>query len=441
MARDTQDIDQPVVIPVEAYISRDYVAKEAKSLWPRTWQVACRLEEIPSVGDYVSYDIGSESIIVTRVSPSELRAYYNVCLHRGRRLVDGAGHAPGFYCRYHGWKWDLTGENIHVESPQDWQGRLCSENLRMKQVRVGSWGGFVFVNQDPDAEPLEDFLAPVAARLGPFELDRMRYRWRQRTVLASNWKTVLEAFMESYHVIATHPQLTKRASFDSWCKVDGRHSWHGYNMRAGGTSVGLKGEDPRVGAALWFRELYTTINATTTETFVQAAERAVDELPADASGDEVMGFVMQAAQRDYEAKGVVWPEITPEQFVDAGVDWHIFPNLVILPGLAQALCYRARPNGDDPDSCIFEVFVIEFFPPDGEPKTEWVDVPDLGKQSWPLILTQDFSNIPEVQKGMKSAGFAGPRPSPIQEQAVIAFHRNLSDFVGDGAPVPMPAAD
>ncbi len=424
-----------VVIPAAAHLSYEHVKLENERLWPATWQMACRREEFSQVGDYLTYDIADESIVIVLVAPDELKAYYNVCLHRGRRLTDGCGHTAGFYCRFHGWKWNLDGQNTYCGNQGDWDPPLPPESVRMQQVRVDTWGGFVFICMDPDAQPLCDYLAPVAKHLDGFELDRMRYRWRQRATVPCNWKTALEAFIESYHVIATHPQLTKFAQFDSWCRNEGLHSWHGYNMRAGGTSVGLPGDDPRTGAARWFRELYTTINATTTEVFVNAAERAASELPKDATGDDVMAFIMRTAQQEYEARGVRWPAITPQQFADAGVDWHVFPNLVILPGLAQALCYRARPFGSDPDKCIFEVFVIEFFKPSEEPDTQWVDAKDLGKESWPLVLTQDFANMPEVQKGMKSRGFPGARPSPSQELPVIAFHRNLAKFIGKGQPV------
>ena len=104
----------PVVIPVEPFVSRDYAEAEADKLWARVWQAACRLEEIPRVGDYVTYDIGEESIIIVRISADEVRAMYNVCLHRGRRLTEGCGHTNQFYCRFHGWSWNIDGTNLSL---------------------------------------------------------------------------------------------------------------------------------------------------------------------------------------------------------------------------------------------------------------------------------------------------------------------------------------
>ena len=115
-------------------------------------------------------------------------------------------------------------------------------------------------------------------------------------------------------------------------------------------------------------------------------------------------------QEEDAARGVIWPKIDPQHYAACGHDWHLFPNTVILPGRTFALCYRARPNGYDPNSCIFEVYVLERFPDGQEPKTEWVFAPDPTEEQWRLILSQDFGNMPYVQKGMKSRGFPGPRP-------------------------------
>ena len=96
-------------VPKQPYYEARYVDLEKQRLWPMVWQVACRAEEIPSPGDYVTYQIADESIIVLREDESTLKAYYNVCQHRGRRLTDGCGNAKNFYCRFHGWRWNLDG--------------------------------------------------------------------------------------------------------------------------------------------------------------------------------------------------------------------------------------------------------------------------------------------------------------------------------------------
>ena len=184
-------------------------------------------------------------------------------------------------------------------------------------------------------------------------------------------------------------------------------------------------------------EIAETLDATTTPTFVAAAKRLVDELPPGASPQEVAVHLMTSAERDDAARGVQWPKADMEQIHAAPIDWHLFPNSIILPAVTTALCYRARPHGHDPNSCIFEVYVLERFPEGQEPETEWVYEPDLQSAAWRKILPQDFGNMPEVQRGMKSRGFPGARPNPSQEIAVSHFHQVLAEYMGTGAPVPI----
>jgi phenylpropionate dioxygenase-like ring-hydroxylating dioxygenase large terminal subunit len=441
--------DKPVQIPVEAYISKDYARAEADKLWGKVWQVACRVEEIPKVGDYVTYDILDESILVVRTADDRIQAFYNVCQHRGRRLTEGCGHTAQFYCRFHGWRWELNGENAFVLDPEDWGTALNKDNLRLKSVKCDTWGGWVWINMDPDCEPLLDYLKPASPMLDPFELERMRYRWRKWLYMPCNWKTALEAFNESFHADITHPQLRRWGSHQYWCKAENNCSWHGQSgtrdsggrKKLEGVSAGSfafssgEGEDIRVMMAELQDLLVRELDSTTTETMVRAAHRLVDELPPDTPADQVMNHLAISAIRDDAARGVIWPQVPPEQLSAAGHDWHIFPNTVFLHSFTWALCYRARPNGFDPDSCIFETYVIERFPEGQEPKTEWVYEPDIA--AWPHLLTQDFENMPEVQKGAHSRGFGGPRPSPVQELAVIHFHRFLAKHMGTGAPKPI----
>ena len=168
---------------------------------------------------------------------------------------------------------------------------------------------------------------------------------------------------------------------------------------------------------------------------MNAANRLVDELPPGTPADAVGAHMMASAAREDAARGVIWPKIDPAHDGGGGDGWHIFPNTIVLHGLTFALCYRSRPNGYDPDSCIFEVYVLERYPEGEEPKTQWVYQPDPTEDKWRKILCQDFANMPQVQKGMKSRGFEGPRPNPVQEVPVTHFHRLLAQYMnGIGAP-------
>lgn len=435
--------DQAMTFGAEAYLSPDFARAESDRLWAKVWQHACRLEEIPEVGDYVTYEILDDSVLIVRTAPDEVKAYHNVCMHRGRRLVDqDCGHAQQFRCQFHGWRWNLDGENAHVVERADWDGALRSERIRLGEVRHDLWGGWVWINLDPHCTPLLEYLDTVAPMLDPFEFEKMRYRWRQWCYFDCNWKVAIEAFIETYHVEGTHPQLLRYADFYTWSRSAGLHSVHGFAERQHDPEIAAnntiiragKGDDPRVTTMEMQREILETVNASTTQTLVDAAARLVAELPEGTPAGEVMAHFIESAKRDDAARGVVWPEIDPEHYGQTGINWHVFPNMSLQHGYTFVLCYRVRPApGNDPNRCIFETAVLERFPEGQEPETEWVQAAPT-QENWRLVLAQDFSNMRQVQRGMKSRGFRGTLPNPKQEEPVVNFHRNLATMVGGDTP-------
>ncbi len=453
-----EQLDEPLIYPAEAYTSRDYAEAEGDRLWARVWQHAGRVEEIPEVGDYITYDIGNDSILIVRSSRDDIRAYYNVCPHRGRKLVGtpcGANRAcghkdqsgekeQGFFCAYHGWTFNLEGKATFILDKEDWKGALTEERTRLKPVNVDTWGGWIWINMDPDCVPLREYLEPIATLLDPFEFDKMRYRFRQWGVFDCNWKVALEAFLEPYHVAATHPQLNKYGDFYAWSKALGLHGTDGFDSRsdkagsAADTTVhrAAKGDDARITIAQMQEEFWDTIGASTTETLVNAARRLVDELPEGTPPEEVHHHWLESAKRDDAARGVTWPQISDEQMAKAGLAQSIFPNMNILPGPTFALYYRVRPYGTDPDKCIYEAIAMDRFPEGEEPETEW-QYAEQDPDQWPYVIAQDISNMVEVQKGLKNRGFSGCLPNPHQEKKVSNLHRNLARYMGRGSPRPL----
>ena len=447
------DLAEPLTFPVEAYISEDYARAEGDKLWAKVWQHAGRVEEIPNVGDYLTYDIGADSIVIVRSAPDTIKAFHNVCSHRGRRLIDAPpgsqcahGHKKGFVCGFHGWRYDLDGNCTFKLDEPDWKGALSDKRTRLNEVKADTWGGWIFINMDPNCVPLREFLEPAASKLDPFEFARMRYKWRQWVIFDCNWKTAIEAFMEPYHVEGTHTQLLKYGQYYAYSKAHGLHGVSGFDERDPAlkmkqsstiTRAG-KGKDPRISTYELQNEIYTTVNnASTTETLVNAAKRLVDELPEGTPAGEVIKHWLASARADDAKRGVIWPTITPEQMSEAGLAWSVFPNMSILQGITFALCYRARPYGDNPHKCIFESYAIERFPEGQEPQTEWVYA-DPTAEKWGYVLAQDFSNMGAVQKGMRSRGFRGTLPNPHQERKVTNFHRNLAQYMGTGAGRRLP---
>ena len=436
--------ETPVTFGAEAFTSPDYARAEPEHLWRKVWQHVAREEDLVEVGDYVTYDIADDTILIVRSAPGEVSAFHNVCSHRGRRLATGCGRARQFRCAYHAWRYNLRGECVHVLDREDWGGTLKQEDIDLPRVQVDTWGGWVWITLDPDAVPLRDFLEPAASMLDPYAFEKMRYRWRQWCHFDCNWKVAMEAFIETYHVEGTHPQLLRFADFYTWSREGGLHSHHGFDERdpdralnenATITRTG-KGADPRRSIADLQVELIETVNASTTQTFVAAAARLVDELPEGTPADEVMAHFMASARADDAARGVDWPEIDPAHQADCGISWHLFPNMSLGMGLTFCLVYRVRPLGTDPNRCIFEAAFLERYPEGQEPKTQWVEADPWEPGAWPPVLVQDFDNMAQVQRGMRAGGFRGCRPNPVQERPVSNFHRNLARYMGSGAPKP-----
>ena len=426
-------------VPKDVYFSRDFARLEAEHLWPRVWQIVCRLEEIPNVGDHVTYDILGDSIIVVRSSADEVKAFHNVCPHRGRTLTEGCGHSSKFVCRFHGWKFDLDGKNTEIIDRADWGDCLKHGDADLKPVRLDTWAGWVWINMDPDCEPLRDFLAPIPDHVDKFEFEKMRFRWYKTLVVPSNWKLVLELFNEFYHVQQTHPQLL---TFTDDYSHSGGFGRHGKMWFVSDGAVPLK-RSPRLAPkeepdfrklVLDFVEKYDKdLEAMITKRNYEAAQRLRTECSADASPEEVVAKWFQFQMEAAEADGSGWPmELTPDYVEKSGLDWHVFPNTIFLHMPDAVLWYRARPNGDDPESCIFDIWSLQRYGPGQEPPLERQFFASPGDAEWPRIYAQDFANIGEIQKGMRSRAYAGGRTNPVQERAITNFHRELRKFLIDG---------
>ena len=172
------DLTTPVTIGVEAYISEDYARAERDRLWRKVWQQVGRVEDMPEVGNYLTYDILDDSVMIVRTATDKLRSPPQR-LHAPR---PAAGRRPGrsqervratrksFVCGFHGWTYDLRRPCTHIPEQDDWQGALTAQNTRLGKVNVDTWGGWIWINMDPDCEPLRDYLEPAATMLDPFEL-------------------------------------------------------------------------------------------------------------------------------------------------------------------------------------------------------------------------------------------------------------------------------
>ena len=202
-------VAHPQRIPAKRYYDQEFFDLERQRLWPHVWQMACRLEEIPNVGDWVEYRLLDKSVIVVRTKTG-IKAFHNACRHRGVQLASGRGNCEvqGFTCPFHGWRWNIEGKNTFIFAKHVFdEANLDAAELNLVPCRVELWGGCAFINFDDKASSFRDSMGPVLKKLEARKVDKLKMEWWYATVVPTNWKLAMEAFMEGYHVMRTHPQL------------------------------------------------------------------------------------------------------------------------------------------------------------------------------------------------------------------------------------------
>jgi phenylpropionate dioxygenase-like ring-hydroxylating dioxygenase large terminal subunit len=195
-------------IPIEPYVSREYFEKEREQIFCKVWLNIGRVEQIPNPGDYFVKDLAicQTSILVVRGKDGAIRAFHNMCSHRGNQLVwDKQGACQIFTCKFHGWAYALDGSLRHVTDEDNFFG-LKKETLGMTPVAVDTWEGFIFINIDPNPkETLSEYLGEIGTDIKgyPFkEVSATCVSWQ--TELKANWKVIKDAFQEVYHLSTLH---------------------------------------------------------------------------------------------------------------------------------------------------------------------------------------------------------------------------------------------
>ncbi len=428
-------------VPAERYYDPGFAALERERLWPRTWQMACRLEEIPSPGDYIEYTVCDQSILMVRVGGDNggtVKGYLNACRHRATELAKGTGtfDEGQIVCPFHGWRWNLDGENTYIYGAHAFDPELLApDKICLRQARVEIWAGCAWVTMDPTAPPLLEALDPMPGLLDPLGLGAMTVDWWKAAILPANWKLAQEAFMEGYHVPQTHPQLTlghpEQYDPDSlvYSVHDRGHS--SFQLRPNaqakkGAQVGVSEIDAIIESV---HLLNSGLEAMTLDRDVHVIEGMRNRPIPEGS---TFGAELVKALYEYAAgAGIPLPAPDPAALARWGGMFFMFPNYFVLPQYGNALVYRVRPHGDDPESCLFELWSLTI-PAEGHhpsrPVVQGPFAPD-DTDHWPRIPLQDFSNIGRQQRGVHSRGFLGPRLSHTYEAGIVNMHRELDRYL------------
>ena len=437
-------IDDPERIPAERYFSEEFYQAELDHLWPHVWQMACRLEQIPEPGDWIEYTNVGKSVLIVRTNDG-VKAYHNACRHRGVPIAGTGGlnaecgkvafgncEKTGFICPFHGWRWNMDGDNTLVYGRHLFSERqLDADDINLVPCRVETFGGCAWINHDDDAPSLRDSLGPLTDRLEAHNLQHLRAEWCYGTVLPANWKIAMEAFMEGYHVQTTHPQLQKAAPM----LYDGMYVRPRAEFQLADPGKSLR---ENVEVQLESMQLLSEgMAGMVHQKEVDIAKSLADvdnlgmEFPEDRNQALLMwlGVVQDQITKRLQAKGEPVPDLNsvcvshPINAVE-----FLFPHYFLLPYLSSFSAYRIRPLG--PESCIFEIWSLTTYPegqePDAvmEPTMLPFDSPDF-----PPIPRQDYSNIPIQQKGLHAKGFEFMRLSKDVEGLVSNYQRLIDGYL------------
>lgn len=398
------------MIAKERYTSPEYLRAELEHVFPNSWLMAGFAADLPGPGSYFTFEIGSESILVVRQAEG-VRAFHNVCLHRGRRLRElGIGRARSFPCAYHGWEWGTDGKLLNLPDadrfPKESEGRPC----KLNDVRSEEWAGFIWVNPSGKAPPLAEFLGPIKPLIEAYHLEDYALVEDQTMEVPFNWKVCVDAFNEVYHLRFVHPEIMGVVDdVPVQTSVFGRH---GRLVTPFFVPSSRKQDRTEIDGALrWFLE----------EAGVSAAE-------ATGSALDVRQKV-QASIRARERAGVInTAALTDEQLVDNN-HFHVFPNLQLDLYSLKMQVLRSRPHPTDPGRMLFDQLRFDRIPKGKErPRRPTAEKLVYGKGSLGTVTDQDLFNLARVQLGMQSSGFPGIVTGD-QELLIEHLHRTLDGYM------------
>ena len=410
-------------IEVSRYLSREWHELEKQYLWPRVWQAVCRETEVSQAGDFFSYDIAGTNVLVVRGDDEQLRAFPNACLHRGRQLKAGAGNSRELKCPYHGFSWRLDGE--FSGAPCMWDFPHINEaEFGLPSLQVDTWGGWVFVNQWREAPPLSEYLGVMATHFERWEPEKTYKAMHLKKVLRCNWKVAHEAFIESYHTVATHPQLLPYTG-------DANSQYDCFNAHVSRSITPMGVISPHLPKNTEEQALHQWLTV-----YGVGEDGQLPMLPQEMSAREYLGEMnitrfSQMYGQDLSATA------THSEVLDA-ILYSVFPNFAPGAGFRPNVTYRFLPWEDRHDMCTMEVMLLVRFPEGERPRdvpvqfvgpdqtlaeTEGIE-PGLAK-----VFDQDFSNLPQVQRGLAALQSGEVQLGNYQEVRIRHFQQTLEKYL------------
>ena len=426
----------------ERYYSKDFMEKEWDFMWTKVWQIAGWASEIPNPDDFFIYKIRREEILVVRQKDNSIKAFYNVCPHRGNILVHVEnGSLDTFKCTYHGWTYDTQGILRDLLDPEDFDGGNPCGKIKLKEVQCRTALGFVWINLDDNPQEFEEALSPFLNHLRPYQPERFIRVLNLTCEVDCNWKIIHDNFNESYHLPTLHPELSVH--------IENNYKFSQFDMYENGHNrMLMPGHKPALG-----NESPNDVQFPLDE-----ALKAWDLNPDDFKGKaQETRLAIQKQKRKLAKEKDFWHYefLTDEQLTDYYL-YNCFPNYDITMTPDGFQVQRPQPHPNDPEKCLFEHwwFVPKmerlsgsatFIGSDttettaGENMTEtplgprplrtaaheWIVYPE---GSMGYVTDQDIGMAIGQQKGIKSRGFDDAILTG-QETRVRRYHEVLNDYI------------
>jgi phenylpropionate dioxygenase-like ring-hydroxylating dioxygenase large terminal subunit len=406
------------IVKPERFFSREEMEREWEGLWTKVWNFTGLVSDIPAVGDYFRCEIGRESFIVVRTAADTIKAFYNVCPHRGNMIAhNDFGTVAKFTCSFHSWEFSLDGKLTRITDEEMFSPNLIQDRPGLKEVRVDIWAGLVFINMDDNAEPLISFLGVLPNQLAPYNIETFRVFSDIVQPWEANWKTALDAFIEIYHAHVVHPELNAvldeaRVQYDAFPKGHGRFI-SGQNL--------VSPREPRSD------KMNDGLRAV-------LAQFGMNPDDYDGPVDNIRAVVPGLKRIWAEKNGLDFSGLTDSQLTNL---WTVllFPNVTLNLNGDSVLIQQWRPHATDPLKLTYHVITllpnteakvtnlggaleerqVTFDPKTRPARVYSTNGPDIG-----YVLHQDFQAIPRVQRGLRSRAFKGLRL--CREELLIRHH-------------------
>lgn len=399
------------------YYSADEAALEWEHMWTKGWIFVGVAHDVEHIGDYFKAEIGKESIVVVRNGEGDdgIAAYFNVCPHRGNRIVHSdfgtTGNGNCFQCDFHGWKFGLDGQNVEIRDEAIFRPEAIAHRPGLKPVQCGVWNSLVFVSMNPDVKPLAEHLDVLVSHLAPYPFDQYRVIRDVETCWDANWKTAVDAFVEFYHADDVHPQVVP---FSETLECQ-------YDLYANGNS--------RMIIPLGFSSSRNADRDTVNDGLKMFLQFYGGD-PQDYA--HLKGYEYDQALLDVRRKWAArhgyahFDALSDDQVND---DWNyfVFPNITINAFSDALLLQAFYPHATDPTKSHYRA--ISLCLPVGGTQEMVMDPGQLGPEAvsppgWDgairpakvipqsaddfgSVLAQDAVRVPEVQKGLQSMAFDG----------------------------------